>query len=1169
MPDSSKAKLYNSKYGSHACCLFESEFEHQNSVVQNILNSLTGNAKTIYFFNQQPLSSVVENFVTHQFDYQQYINCNQLYLSDETSASKIIDLINSELQNVSPGDWSRLCVIIEMNWLRNEQSTVKLNDFILKLTKQLQSAQLMLICNYDMREFSTSFLQKILTAHPVIILNDEMLENIYYIQQYETDKHQTDYEKIHYQLQSIQNYNQLKSEEKRLQDRLVERDYLFNASQNVASIGSYKTDFVAGFWESSPVLDKIFGIDKNYIRSVAGWLDIVHPDDCEKMNNYLVDEIIGKHNKFNHEYRIISKDNQQIKYVHGLGEVEFDADGKLISMIGTIQDITERKRVEDKLQQSQVLNRNILDHTQNIIYVNDVDGKYLLVNKQFEKIFDVKQNNILGKTGFDIFPAEYANQFKQIDVRIIATGQSIEIEETAPQKDGLHYYLSSKFPLIDNNGKVTAVCGISIDITERKIVEQELIKAKEKAEESEAKVRYMFENSLTGYFYIDVNGNILDANQAMVNILGSPSIDETKKINVLHYQSLIDLGFASDVAKCLESSIIITNEKLYTSKWNKKSYAKYSLIPIIQKNVIQGIWANLEDLTELWKSQNELMLAKELAEASEKAAVMHYQSVKKRNSEISALLQGARMVLEFKDFEQTVEELFNICKLLTGAIAGFVSLLSDNAVQNRIVLIHGDQGSLKVDRLLTIPLTGIMTEAIKNRLATVFNDFTDTNLSNSIPKDHLTLTNVLFAPLIINHKAAGLIVLANKPDDFTDDDKYIVTAFAELAAIALNNSQTMQELVLAKTKAEESDRLKTAFLQNMSHEVRTPMNAIIGFTQLITKPDVSPDKAKIYSAMINDGCSKLIDIITDMIEISQLQAKLVTIKESTFDIVAVFKEIQDEFKAHAEDKGLYFVFDTKINSPTFTIISDQTKIEKIARHLLDNAIKFTQTGVITIEYNYSSGNLNFTVSDTGIGISEQMQRIIFEPFRQAELGVTRTYGGNGLGLAICKSYIGLLNGFIDLESESGRGSKFTVSIPVIQVTNIDRKIVPIPQYRNLTNKIILIAEDEKSNFEYLAEILADTNATILRAINGAEAVDICRKNAEIDFVLMDIQMPVMDGQTATKFIKAFRPGLPIVAQTAYALENEKIKFTEAGFDAYLTKPILEKNLIETIRKYLI
>jgi len=377
--------------------------------------------------------------------------------------------------------------------------------------------------------------------------------------------------------------------------------------------------------------------------------------------------------------------------------------------------------------------------------------------------------------------------------------------------------------------------------------------------------------------------------------------------------------------------------------------------------------------------------------------------------------------------------------------------------------------------------------------------------------------------------------------------------------------QAEKDLIKAKEKAEESDRLKSAFLRNMSHEVRTPLNGVEGFSKLMAKPNLTQEKIKKYSETIISSSEKIIQIITDVIEISQIQANQVKVKMTEFNLFSLINEILAKFNLIAKEKNIELLFNKDDSINEFYILSDRKKLETAFFHLIDNAFKFTSHGSVEISCEIKQENVNLTVTDTGIGISDEMLNLIFDPFRQVETGVCRNFGGNGLGLAIIKAYIELLNGTVSLKSEVNKGSAFLISIPIIKIKRETTKLMT--NKPNALIDTILIAEDEYSNYEYLLEVFDETKLKILFAADGQQALDMCRANSSVSLVLMDIKMPLMDGYTAAQLIKSFRPDMIIIAQTAYALESEKEKFIGV-FDDYISKPINEDELKQVLIKYI-
>ena len=408
-----------------------------------------------------------------------------------------------------------------------------------------------------------------------------------------------------------------------------------------------------------------------------------------------------------------------------------------------------------------------------------------------------------------------------------------------------------------------------------------------------------------------------------------------------------------------------------------------------------------------------------------------------------------------------------------------------------------------------------------------------------------------------------------KPDHF-------VAAFLEItkrkqAEIQLQEineklNQTNIELSFAKAKVEESGQLKTAFLQNMSHEIRTPMNAIIGFTGFLDNPDLSMEKRKSFTSIIQNSTNQLLSIITDILSISSIETKQekasiekVCINNIIVDLLAIFKT-----QAHTHNISLYAKQQlTDIQSNIYT---DNTKVTQILTNLITNALKFTHEGFIEFGYNFKNEYLEFYVKDTGIGIKTEMQEKIFERFRQAHDNINKQYGGTGLGLAISKAFAELLGGTIWVHSELERGSTFYFTIPYKPVYEINKTNFQTDQAENKIT--ILIAEDEEYNFLYLEELLNNTDIQIIHTKDGKETVEYCRQNPIIDLILMDIKMPIMTGHEAAKQIKDFRPDLIIIAQSAYALEHERVKYSGTAFDDYITKPINKDKLKQILTKYI-
>jgi len=378
-----------------------------------------------------------------------------------------------------------------------------------------------------------------------------------------------------------------------------------------------------------------------------------------------------------------------------------------------------------------------------------------------------------------------------------------------------------------------------------------------------------------------------------------------------------------------------------------------------------------------------------------------------------------------------------------------------------------------------------------------------------------------------------------------------------------------EELVKAKEKAEENERLKSAFLANMSHEIRTPMNGIVGFLDILQDPDITDNDRAGYIKLVKQSGNRLMNTINDIIEISKIEANQLSLNYSHQNVKKLLQEHFNFFAPETKEKGLGFRFSAEI-SEDLTILTDKSKLDSILTNLIKNAIKFTSEGEIIIECKTRKNQLEIVVKDTGKGIPKEKIETIFNRFEQGDASFSRGYEGSGLGLSISLEYAKMLGGEIRVESEEGKGSIFCFIIDYQEQTaKSDVKEQPKPKSINPgDNKLILVAEDDETSFKLVEILLKKENYKVIQAENGLEAVEMCKKNPDIDMVLMDLKMPVLDGYEATRKIREFNSELPIVAQTAYALAGDEQKALEAGCNEYVVKPILKADLFSKIQKLL-
>jgi PAS domain S-box-containing protein len=635
----------------------------------------------------------------------------------------------------------------------------------------------------------------------------------------------------------------------------------------------------------------------------------------------------------------------------------------------SFENITKTRRLQKALKESEVRFRSILNNSNSVIYIKDLSGRYLLINKKFEELLHLSNMDVIGKSDYDLFPEEYARVIVSNDSDVINKEKTIIVEEVIPLDNEPCIFLSSKFPMFGDDNNIYAVCCISTDITDRKKAEEELNK--------------IFTLSEDLICIVTLKGKILKVNPAFERALGYKQEEFLEK-------TLFDFMCPAD----MERTVNIVREKLEHNE------------PTI----------NLEN---------------------------RYR-----------------------------------CK----------------------------DGSFKWFSWISQPLY-------------------NKGIAFSIARD----------------------ITSSK--------------FYE------------KELIKAKEKAEESDRLKSAFLSNMSHEIRTPMNGILGFSKMLEE-NLESEKRTQYVNYIHSSASQLLNIINDIIDFSKIEANQLRLHINDFDLNVLMNDLYAQFESERMAQGksnLTLSLSIGLDKPDCFIQGDDLRIKQVLSNLLSNAIKFTHKGTVEFGYKLANNNkLNLYVKDTGIGISENKQNIIFEKFRQEDESFTRQYGGTGLGLAISKGLVELMGGEIGVRSERNKGSLFYFTIPYNKagLVSIEAKITDSDEDYKWSDKTILIIEDDMLGCEFLKEIMEPTKVKILIAENGLVAIKLIKSNPDIDLVLMDLRIPKMDGYTATSEIKKLRPELPVIAQTANALPEDRIRAEEAGCDDFITKPINRKEFLMTVNKYI-
>ncbi len=446
-------------------------------------------------------------------------------------------------------------------------------------------------------------------------------------------------------------------------------------------------------------------------------------------------------------------------------------------------------------------------------------------------------------------------------------------------------------------------------------------------------------------------------------------------------------------------------------------------------------------------------------------------------------------------------------------------------------------------------------------------NLTDLIVPNTLKDEGIMITNMVAGGETTYHET----VRKNKSGKLIDVSiigKPVVIDEKQIAVLGIyqdigTRKESERALTIAKEKAESSDNIKSVFLKNISHEIRTPLNGIMGFASLLTNNDISIGTRKDYNNMLQQSCDRLLKTITNYIDASLLMSNNIVPRFTEVALDRLIFDTHENYYEIVDSKQITFSMSLPENSHAYSLKTDPDLLKKIINHLLDNAIKYTAEGLITLGFDIDNKYLKIFVEDTGIGIPLYETDKLFRPFSRIDDQKTPQYDGSGLSLSVSKNIANLINGEILFDSTFGKGSRFEIVFERKHVSETG-KSDPIKSTANISagNSAILIADDDKISRILLERILTSmTNLPVFQAKNGKEAVQLMAENQNISLVFMDLKMPVMDGYEATRHIKQTKNKIAIVAVTAFTTEQEDI------FDDYITKPYSTEQIVLTLKKF--
>lgn len=823
-------------------------------------------------------------------------------------------------------------------------------------------------------------------------------------------------------------------------------------------------------------------------------------------------------------------------------------DGKPVGFRGVSIDLTENKRNEEELARLEIQLQGVLDAATEIsIIAVDPSGVIRLFSKGAQKMLGYSAAEAYGNQvpGFlhpkeeirareQLLSSEFDTEIQGFEAFAIRakSGEADRLECNYVKKDGTQVLVSLVITtLFDITGEINGFLGVAIDVTEKRNADR-IIK------ESEEKYRTLMENMNEVVMFVDNDDRVMFVNRKFTEVLGYSPEDIIGKIG---YEVLLDSeSQAIIVAANSDRKKRVSGQ--YEICFKKKGGGTIDFLisgaPIqdADGNVVGSI-GTMTDITDRKAAEEKLRESQYLFQVLTQSSPVgifrtdttgYTTYVNPTWCEFSGL--GAERALGYGWLDA-------------------IHPIDRTALKERWEIQLGGENPVETEYRFLKP-SGEITWVIGRSVAETF----DGEVVGYIG----TLTD------ITSRKEAEMELMEKTEEINVQNEEYL----------QLNEEliQMNEELYMAKNRAEESDRLKSAFLANMSHEIRTPMNGIIGFSKILTEGELSKAERTEYSDILNNSCQRLLNTVNDILDISKLDSGQMEIRYSIFPPTKVFNELLAVYDDRYTANGVSLELKVDYRLREITINADERKIFQILNHLLDNALKFTpEGGKVSLGFELRGPNIVFYITDTGIGIAKELKQFVFGRFNQENLTLSRGHEGTGLGLSICKGLVEMMGGEIFVESEVGRGSTFSFSVPfqtkAEQAKGIEQHAENVKNNLDLSKKIVLVAEDDHSSFMLVERILTrDLNAKVIRAVNGFEAVSLFEKYSnEVAVILMDIKMPLMDGFEATRRIRTMNKTVPIVALTAFAMKQDKDAAINAGCNDYISKPITPIQLLVKLR----
>jgi PAS domain S-box-containing protein len=1070
------------------------------------------------------------------------------------------------------------------------------------------------------------------------------------------------------------------TEPRRIEEELRRSEEEFRSLFDLSTVGMAQVSPEGRYLRVNRKFCQMLGYSEEELLQLTLY-DVTHPDDRGISAVKLDSSFADGAEEFSMEKRYVRKDGAVIWGLVNWTVVR-GVEGLPPRTVANVQDITERKLAEEALRAKEAQLRAILDHSTAVIFVKDLEGRYLRVNRWYEVLLGVTDAEVKGKTDYDLHSRETSDAVRANDQEVIAANTPLQFEEQVVMADGPHDFLAIKFPLRDESGRPYAVCGIATDITERKRAETAL-------RESQVLNQAVLDSIAANIAVLDRDGNIIAVNEdwkrfarenggeAIAESLGVNYLDVCRRARergngeiietlngiqevldgarakftteypchspserrwfhmsttplfggrggaVVIHTDITDRKRAEEAIRESESSLRQLSDAMpqivYTCgpdglvDYGNQRWVEYVGVPVEESIGRKWIEAVHPDDRESTRS-----LLKRAGEAGQPFETEHrlrrrdgqYRwhlargtPIRDTQGRIAKWIGTSTDIHDLKEAEVEREELLareraaraeaehsaesirrlqqltdialkrlTLDDLLREMLAHIRELLATDSTAILLATEDGQSLSLRATIGLEeamgviVPFgQGIAGSIAESRAPLIVEDVSTMEVINPILRRNAR--SLIGAPLIVDERLIGVIHAATtRRRRFTEDDVRLLQLAADRVALAIDRARLYEIEQQARLQAEEANRVKDEFLTLVSHELRSPLNAILGYASLLSHSRMDIQEIKHAAGVIERSGKAQAQLIDDLLDTARIISGKLRLELGPVDLVSVIEQAVQTIRPAADAKGISLK--TDLPSEIGQITGDPSRLQQVVWNLLSNAVKFTpQGGGVEARLERADPYICITVSDTGKGISRDFLPYVFDRFRQSDASSARRHGGLGLGLSLVKYLVELHGGTIDVASAGeDRGATFSVTLPVRAVaTPLGEAGSAPPQVKSsgeLAGVRALVVDDEDNARELIKAVLLQFGAEVIAASSAAEAYTVITTTPpreRPDVMVTDIGMPGEDGYSLIRRVREWERGraghIPAVALTAFGRVEDRIRALSAGFQMHVTKPV--------------